>query len=52
MLQKFKIKLNNTAIIDFNVKSIEEFKSKNDYEIMTTKTKCNNFNEIFYCDCS
>jgi len=55
MLQKIKIKLNNSSIVDFDVKSVEEFKSKNDYEIIKASTKCNNFNdfnEIFYCDCS
>lgn len=55
MLQKIKIKLNNSSIIDFNIKSVEEFKSKNDYEIMTSASKSDNFNdfnEIFYCDCS
>ena len=41
-------------MIDFNVKSVQEFKSKNDYEIITANTQSNNFNdfnEIFYCDC-
>ena len=55
MLQKIKIKLNNSSIVDFDVKSVEEFKSKNDYEIIKASTKSNNFNdfnEIFYCDCS
>jgi len=55
MLQKIKIKLNNSSIIDFDVKSVEEFKFKNDYEIMTAASQSDNFNdfnEIFYCDCS
>jgi len=36
------------------VKSVQEFKSKNEYEIITANTQINNFNdfnEIFYCDC-
>ena len=55
MLQKIKIKLNDYYEVDFNVKSVEEFKKKNDYEIMCNKTisdNFNDFNEIFYCDCS
>lgn len=55
MLQKIKIKLNNSSIVDFNVKSVEEFKSKNNYEVITAVTQSDNFNdfnEIFYCDCS
>jgi hypothetical protein len=54
MLQKIKTKLNDYYEVDFNVKSVEEFKKKNDYEIITAATKCNvfnDFNEIFYCDC-
>tara|TARA_B100001094_G_C18159347_1_gene788333 strand:+ start:963 stop:1466 length:504 start_codon:yes stop_codon:yes gene_type:complete len=55
MLKKINIKLNNHSIVDFNVKSVDEFKSKNDYEIILATTKCDNFNdfnEIFYCDCN
>ena len=54
MLQKIKIKLNDYYEVDFNVKSLEEFKKKNDYEIITASTKCNDFNdfnEVLYCDC-
>lgn len=54
MLQEIKKKLNNPSMIDFNVKSVQEFKSKNDYEIIKANTQSNNFNdfnEIFYCDC-
>lgn len=56
MLKKINIKLNNVkSIVDFNVKSVDEFKCKNDYEIILENTQCDNFNdfnEIFYCDCS
>ena len=54
MLQKIKIKLNNTSDLNFDVKSIQEFKSKNDYETITALTgddNFNDFNEDFYCDC-
>ena len=54
MLQKIKIKLNNTSDLDFDVKSVQEFKSKNYYESITVCTgddNFNDFNEHFYCDC-
>ena len=53
-LISYIVNLNNSSIIDFDVKSVQEFKSKNEYEIITANTQINNFNdfnEIFYCDC-
>lgn len=54
MLNKIKEKINyniDLFNINFDIKSIEEFKKKNNYDSYNKTTTFNDFNEIFYCDC-
>ena len=54
MLNKIKHKIiYNIDLFDinFHVKSIEEFKKKNNYDSCKKTETFNDFNEIFYCDC-
>lgn len=54
MLNKIKTKIMyNVDLFDihFNVKSVEEFKKKNNYDSYKITPNFNDFNEIFYCDC-